>query len=95
MEHPPSSARPAAMRHHGPMTRPEPVRFLRTEPTMAFPEGRLLALRNAQVHVLSPDGWSKLGRTRPATAQWISRETAEDWCEREGWALDLLDRVPD
>ncbi|WP_436493521.1 hypothetical protein [Actinokineospora sp. HUAS TT18] len=76
------------------MTRPEPVRFLRTEASMAFPEGRLLALRDGAVHVLAADGWTRLGRERPSTAVWLSREAAEDWCEREGWDLNLLDHVP-
>jgi hypothetical protein len=70
------------------------VRFLRTEPTMAFPHGRLLAVRGGRLHVLAPDGWDVLGGRRPETAKPISREEAEDWCEREGWPLDLLDRVP-
>jgi hypothetical protein len=77
-----------------PMTRPEPVRFLRTEPTMAFPDGRLLALRDGQLHVLAPDGWTHLGGRRPAGPTALSREEAEDWCEREGWDLHLLDAVP-
>ncbi|WP_231949752.1 hypothetical protein [Alloactinosynnema sp. L-07] len=76
------------------MTRPEPVRFLRTEASMAFTEGRLLALRDGVVHVLAPDGWTRLGRERPSSAVWLSREAAEDWCEREGWDLHLLDQVP-
>ncbi len=76
------------------MTRPEPVRFLRTEPTMAYPDGRLLALRDARLHVLAPDGWTKLGRGRPAGAAWLTREEAEDWLEREGWDIALLDTVP-
>jgi hypothetical protein len=78
----------------GAMTRSEPVRFLRTEPTMAFPEGRLLALREAQLYVLAPDGWTRLGETRPSAATPITRPDAEDWCEREGWELHLLDEVP-
>lgn len=61
---------------------------------MAFPEGRLLALREARLHVLAPDGWDRLGRGRPAGARWVSREEAEDWLEREGWDLALLDAVP-
>jgi hypothetical protein len=61
---------------------------------MAFPEGRLLALRDGVVHVLAPDGWTRLGRERPSTAVWLPREAAEDWCEREGWDLHLLDGVP-
>lgn len=76
------------------MTRPEPVRFLRTESTMAFPEGRLLALREGQLYVLAPDGWTRLRASRPAGTNWLSREEAEDWCEREGWDLHLLDAVP-
>ncbi len=76
------------------MTRPEPVRFLRTEATMAFPEGRLLALRDGQLNVLAPDGWTRLRATRPPGTGWLSREEAEDWCEREGWPLQLLDEVP-
>jgi hypothetical protein len=77
-----------------PMTRPDPVRFLRTEPTMAFPEGRLLAEREAQLYVLAPDGWTRLGATQPPPAPPIPRQDAEDWCEREGWDLHLLDAVP-
>jgi hypothetical protein len=76
------------------MTRPEPVRFLRTEPTMAFPDGRLLAVRERQFYVLAPDGWARLGGTRPTGPSPVSREEAEDWCEREGWDLHLLDQVP-
>jgi hypothetical protein len=76
------------------MTRPAPVRFLRTEPTMAFPEGRLLALRDGRLHVLAPDGWTHLSLPRPAGATPLTREEAEDWCEREGWDLHLLDQVP-
>jgi len=82
------------MRHHVRMTRPEPVRFLRTEATMAFPDGRLLALRDGRLHVLGPDGWARLGRERPPGAGWVSREAAEDWCERQGWDLELLNLVP-
>ncbi|MGH3863077.1 hypothetical protein [Actinokineospora sp.] len=77
------------------MTRSEAVRFLRTEPSMAFTEGRLLALRDGVVYVLAPDGWARLGRERPSTAVWIDREAAEDLCELEGWDLHLLDTVPD
>ncbi|MDQ3403680.1 MAG: hypothetical protein M3548_09830 [Actinomycetota bacterium] len=76
------------------MTRPTPVRFLRTEPSMAFPEGRLLAHRDTGLYVLAPDGWTALGGPRPAAAVWLTREAAEDWCEREGWDLHLLDAVP-
>lgn len=76
------------------MTRPEQVRFLRTERTMAFPDGRLLALRAGLLHVLAPDGWTKLSQARPDGAAWLRREEAEDWCERQGWDLHLLDDVP-
>jgi hypothetical protein len=76
------------------MTRPDPVRFLRTEPTMAFPEGRLLALREGQLYVLAPDGWTRLAGARPSGQATITRQDAEDWCEREGWDLHLLDQVP-
>lgn len=76
------------------MTRPEAVRFLRTEPTMAHPEGRLLSLRDGQLHVLSPDGWTRLRSTRPPGTTWLTRAEAETWCVREGWHLHLLDEVP-
>lgn len=76
------------------MTRPEAVRFLRTEATMAFPDGRLLALREGHLHVLAPDGWTRLRSTRPPGTSWLTREEAEDWCEREGWPLHLLNEVP-
>jgi hypothetical protein len=69
------------------------VRFLRTEPTMAFPHGRLLAVRDGQHFVLAPDGWTRIG-TRPQGPGPISRQDAEDWCEHEGWDLHLLDEVP-
>jgi hypothetical protein len=77
------------------MTRPEGVRFLRTEATMAFPQGRLLAHRGNRVHVLAPDGWTSAGVTRPPNATWLTREEAEDWCVRLGVDLDRLDTVPD
>ena len=67
---------------------------MRTEATMAYPEGRLLASRDGVVHVLAPDGWSKLGPAAPPNAEPLSREDAEDWCERQGWELALLDAVP-
>jgi hypothetical protein len=76
------------------MTRPDPVRFLRTEATMAYPEGRLLASQDGIVHVLAPDGWSKLGSTPPSNAQPLSRRDAAVWCERRGWEIGLLDAVP-
>lgn len=76
------------------MTRPEEVRFLRTQSTMAFPEGRLLALREGSLHVLAPDGWTRLRTERPRGSSWVTREAAEDWCERQGWPLSLLNEVP-
>jgi hypothetical protein len=76
------------------MTRPEEVRFLRTQSTMAFPEGRLLALREGSLHVLAPDGWTRLRTERPRGSTWVTREAAEDWCERQGWPLHLLNEVP-
>jgi hypothetical protein len=76
------------------MTQREAVRFLRTEATMAYPDGRLLALREGAMHVLAPDGWTRLRSNRPLGTTWLTREEAEDWCEREGWDLHLLDAVP-
>jgi hypothetical protein len=76
------------------MTRSEPLRFMRTEATMAYPEGRLLALRGGSLHVLAPDGWARLGQAVPSTAACLSREDAEDWCEQQGWDLELLNSVP-
>ncbi|MBB5956503.1 hypothetical protein FHS29_003089 [Saccharothrix tamanrassetensis] len=69
------------------------VRYLRTEPTMAFPHGRLLAVRGGRLHLLAPKGWDVLG-VRVEHARPLTREEAEDWCEREGWDLHLLDSVP-
>jgi hypothetical protein len=76
------------------MTRPAAVRFLRTEATMAYPDGRLLALRDNRLHVLAPDGWTAVAPGRPPGAEPLSREEAEDWCEHQGWPLDLLDTIP-
>lgn len=67
---------------------------MRTEATMAYSDGRLLALRDGLVHVLAPDGWSRLGADAPPNADPLSREDAEDWCEQQGWDLELLDAVP-
>src|SRR5437763_16576387 len=76
------------------MSRPDPVRYLCSEPTMAYPHGRLLAARDDRVYLLAADGWIRTGRDKPAGAKPLSREEAEDWCEREGWDLSLLDAVP-
>ncbi|GLZ34346.1 hypothetical protein Lesp02_65330 [Lentzea sp. NBRC 105346] len=70
------------------------TRYMRTEQTMAFPHGRLLAARDGRVFVLAPDGWDPLGGSDPRHASTLSREEAEDWCEREGWDLNLLDALP-
>ena len=70
------------------------TRFLRTEQTMAFPHGRLIASHDGANFVLAPDGWDRLSGPRPRHAKYVSREEAEDWCEREGWDLHLLDEVP-
>ncbi|HUQ60392.1 hypothetical protein [Lentzea sp.] len=70
------------------------TRYLRTEQTMAFPHGRLIATRDGASYVLAPDGWDHLPGPRPRHATSVSREEAEDWCESEGWDLNLLDEVP-
>lgn len=70
------------------------TRFLRTEQTMAFPHGRLIASHDGANYVLAPDGWDHLAGPKPRHAMYVSREEAEDWCEREGWDLHLLDEVP-
>jgi hypothetical protein len=70
------------------------TRFLRTEQTMAFPHGRLIASHDGANYVLAPDGWDPLAGPRPRHAMFLSREEAEDWCEREGWDLNLLNEVP-
>ena len=67
---------------------------MRTEATMAYSEGRLLAVTDEGLYVLAPDGWSHLSATAPAHAERLTREDAEDWCERQGWDLELLDSVP-
>lgn len=76
------------------MTRPQPVRFARTESTMAYPDGRLLALREERLYVLAVDGWSAIGHGRPAGAQWLVRQEAEQWCAAQGVGVDVLDEVP-
>ena len=61
---------------------------------MAYPDGRLLALREVAMHVLAPDGWTRLRSNRPPGTTWLTREEAEGWCAREGWDPRLLDDVP-
>jgi hypothetical protein len=91
---PTSSTMEVKLRHHGDMTRPEPVRYIRTEATMAFPDGRLIAIRDTALYVLVADGWSTLTSEVPPHAVPLTREDAEDWCEHQGWDLELLDAVP-
>jgi hypothetical protein len=77
------------------MTRPEPVRFGRTAPTMAYPDGRLLAMREGRLYVLAVDGWSAAaGSGRPGGTTWLVRTEAEQWCDRRGIDTHLLDQVP-
>lgn len=77
------------------MTRPDAVRFLRTEPVMAYPAGRLLAVRAGAAHVLGAAGWSPLSAAVPATAEPLSRQDAQDWVRRQDWDPAVLDAVPD
>ncbi|MFI9010428.1 hypothetical protein ACIGNX_24645 [Actinosynnema sp. NPDC053489] len=70
------------------------VAFLRAEATMAFPRGRLLAVRGGRLHVLAPDGWDVAGGPRPEGARPISREEAVEWCRFEGFDEEVLDAVP-
>lgn len=70
------------------------VRYLRAEPTMAFPRGRLLAVSGGRLYVLAPDGWDVVGGPRPEGARPIGREEAEDWCRFEGVEVEVLDAVP-
>ncbi|MFD1146420.1 hypothetical protein [Saccharothrix hoggarensis] len=70
------------------------VRFLRAEPTMAFPRGRLLAVRGGRLELLAPDGWEVVGGARPEGARPISRAEAAGWCRFEGFDEALLDAVP-
>ncbi|MEU4446319.1 hypothetical protein AB0K14_04040 [Actinosynnema sp. NPDC050801] len=70
------------------------VRFLRAEPSMAYPRGRLLAVRGGRLHVLAPDGWDVVGGPRPEGARPISREDAVRWCRFEGFEEAVLDAVP-
>jgi hypothetical protein len=76
------------------MGSPEPVRYLRSEPTMAFPRGRLLAARGDRVFLLVADGWIRTGRGRPPGAKRLSRKQAEAWCAREALDAALLGDVP-
>jgi hypothetical protein len=76
------------------MRGPEPVRFLRSEPTMAFPRGRLLAARGDHVFLLAADGWIRTGRGRPPGASRLSRKQAREWCAQETLDAALLDEVP-
>ncbi|MCP2169238.1 hypothetical protein [Goodfellowiella coeruleoviolacea] len=77
------------------MTRAQSVRFLRTASTMAFPEGRLLAVRRGRCYVLAPDGWTPLGTGTPAETSPLTRAEAEDWVERQGYAWERFERFPD
>jgi hypothetical protein len=61
---------------------------------MAYPEGRLLAQRDGTVFVLAPDGWTHLGSPTLSGLTRLAREEAEDWCEQQGWDLELLNAVP-
>ena len=70
------------------------VRYLRAEATMAFPRGRLLAVRGGRLYVLAPDGWDAVGGRRPEGARPISREEAAEWCRFEGFGGEVLDQVP-
>ncbi|NUT49782.1 MAG: hypothetical protein HOV94_21100 [Saccharothrix sp.] len=71
------------------------VRFLRGEPTMAHPRGRLLAVRGGRLHVLSPDGWDRVSGSRPEGARPISRSDAVEWCRFSGGEEAVLDEVPE
>ncbi|MEU5695732.1 hypothetical protein [Actinosynnema sp. NPDC020468] len=70
------------------------VRYLRGEPSMAFPRGRLLAVRGGRLHVFAPDGWDALDGVRPEHATPVDRAEAADWCVFEGVSPDVLDEVP-
>ncbi|TQM81409.1 hypothetical protein FHX81_3774 [Saccharothrix saharensis] len=70
------------------------VTYLRAEASMAFPRGRLLAVRGGKLWVLAPDGWDPVGGPRPEGARPISREDAVRWCRFEGFGPDVLDAVP-
>ncbi|WP_424184110.1 hypothetical protein ACOBQX_19530 [Actinokineospora sp. G85] len=71
------------------------VRFLRAAATMAFPQGRLLAVRGSRVHLLAVDGWTALGSASTSSARPLSREEAVRWCAEQGLAVEQLDHVPE
>jgi hypothetical protein len=62
---------------------------------MAYPNGRLLALRSGRYHVLATDGWIRLGGGRPAGSDWLSDEEARQWCAEAGFDPRRLDAVPE
>lgn len=70
------------------------VVFLRAEASMAFPRGRLLAVRGGRLYVLAPDGWDVVSGSRPEGARPISRDEAAAWCRFEGFDGGVLDVVP-
>jgi hypothetical protein len=76
------------------VTGTEVVRYLRTTSTMAYPHGRLVAIRSGVSYVLAPDGWIRLGPVRCPYGAPLTRQEADDWCERHGWEARLLDEVP-
>jgi hypothetical protein len=71
------------------------VRYLRTAATMAYPHGRLVAARSDVGYVLAPDGWIRLGAIPRSHGAPLTRQEAQDWCERHGWDARLLDALPD
>ncbi|ACU34485.1 hypothetical protein Amir_0518 [Actinosynnema mirum DSM 43827] len=70
------------------------IGFLLSEPAMAFPAGRLMAVRGGRLSVLAPDGWRPVPGRRPDGARPVSREGAAEWCAREGRDAGVLDVVP-
>lgn len=76
------------------MTGPEVVRYLRTTATMMYPHGRLVAVVSGITYVLASDGWIRLGAVRPPSGEPLTRQEADDWCQRHGWDACLLDTVP-
>jgi hypothetical protein len=61
---------------------------------MAYPDGRLLAVRDERLYVLAIDGWSAIGHGHPSGAQWLVRDEAEEWCAQQGLEAHVLDEVP-